>query len=295
MKHWILLVVVTLLVLAVGGCQSEGVRERSIDGAVMVYVPAGEFRMGSTDNEVDRMVALCESGAEYALTETGCERWRFDNEQPAHSITMDGFWIDQNEVTNGQYRQCVEAGACEIPENLLGQIVYEDSSREDLPVGHMLWSEAATYCEWAGARLPTEAEWEYAARGPEGLMFPWGNEFEVGRLNYCDANCTAELTKDWDFDDGYAVESPVGSYPDGASWCGALDLAGNVAEWVADWYDSEYYEHSPSSNPTGPSSGELRVTRGGSYYNAPSAVTAIRRHPSRLDSVAGFRCAQDSE
>ena len=236
---------------------------RPADGMVMVYVPAGEFEMGSIGGD--------------------------DDEQPVHTVALDGFWIDRTEVTKAQYEQCVAAGAC-TP-------CYGDSAYDDYPAIYVTWYQAETYCGWAGGRLPTEAEWEYAARGPEARVFPWGDEFDGTRLNFCDANCERDWA-DETVDDGYAETAPVGSYPAGASWCGAQDMAGNVWEWVADSYASDYYGRSPSQNPTGPSSWEYRGLRGGSWGFDPYYVRGANRDcfvPSNTYGHIGLRCAMSSE
>ena len=247
---------------------------RPADGMVMVYVPAGEFEMGSTEGD--------------------------DDEQPVHTVALDGFWIDQTEVTNAQYEQCVVAGACS-PRPFSGSgrrvLYYGDSAYDDYPAIYATWYQAQTYCRWAVGRLPTEAEWEYAARGPEGRVFPWGDEFDGTRLNYCDANCERAWA-DETVDDGYAGTAPVGSFPAGASWCGAQDLAGNVWEWVADSYASDYYDRSPSRNPTGLSSWEYRVLRGGSWGFDAYYVRGANRDcfiPSNTYGHVGLRCAMSSE
>jgi formylglycine-generating enzyme required for sulfatase activity len=159
------------------------------------------------------------------------------------------------------------------------------------------WADAENYAKWVGGRLPTEAEWEYAARGPDSERYPWGARFDGTKLNYCDANCTA-ASDDEKTDYGHAQSAPVGSYPRGASWCGALDMAGNVWEWVHDWYDPGYYNAYPSDNPQGPLSDTLRVQRGGSYLTPERNLhCAFRGYqtPQRRLSDLGFRVVVPAE
>jgi serine/threonine-protein kinase len=240
---------------------------RPVDEMVMVYVPAGEFPMGSLQGD--------------------------DDERPVHNVTLDAFWIDRTEVTNAQYALCVDDGWCEAS----SYVDDTDDNGDDHPVVGVSWHNANAYCEWVGGRLPTEAEWEYAARGPEGHIYPWGDTLGGRRLNYCDVNCVLTADRDTAHDDGYAKTAPVGSYPRGASWCGALDMAGNVWEWVADRYDAEYYDHSPAKNPSGPSSGKDRVIRGGSWEVGGGSVRCANRnrdYPTETSDVNGFRCAKSS-
>jgi len=267
-------------------------RLREKDGMVEVYVPAGEFEMGSSDEEVDYALQLCNEYYE------DCERSWLEDEQPVHDVTLDAFWIDRTEATNAQYAAFlndqgnqteggvtwldIEDEDCLIEQS--GGEFQPKSGYADYPVIEVSWYGAATYCEWAGARLLTEAEWEYAARGPEGYIYPWGNE-----------DPTCDLAQYWGCSERTA---PVGSFPDGASWCGALDMAGNVWEWVADWYDSEHYERSSSSNPTGPSSGENGVLRGGSWDHYPGNLRSANRYgldPGVTNDITGFRCARGSD
>ena len=254
---------------------------RLADGMVMVYVPAGEFEMGSTRGARD--------------------------EQPVHTVSLDAFWIDRTEVTNAQFAAFLnEQGnqvegdvtwlALEDEDSLIEQVGPEYRAKHgyaDHPVIEVSWYGAAAYCDWAQVRLPTEAEWEYAARGPEGREFPWADEFDGTRLNYCDANCQEEWADDR-FDDGYATTAPAESYPRGASWCDALDMAGNAAEWVADWYAD--YLPKRQVNPKGPSFRDFRVVRGGSWYNVSIFVRSAVRSPVSPGvsfSKIGFRCARD--
>ncbi len=269
---------------------------RSSDGMAMVYVPAGEFTMGIDREGFDYAMRLCKQysgGGQMAIAT--CGQAAFVDEQPMHSVALDGFWIDRVEVTNAQYQRCVEAGACTPPVesgSYTRPSYYRDDVYRAYPVISVTWQQAADYCKWAGGRLPTEAEWEYAARGSDGSAFPWGNAFDGTRLNYCDARC------DWGpndpaVDDGYADTAPVGAFPTGASWCGAWDLAGNVREWVADLYGR--YSSERQVNPTGPSSGDAHVTRGGSWLDRPDDVRSTNRGGNSLDyahAKVGFRCVQ---
>ena len=263
---------------------------RPADGMVMVYVPGGTFQMGSSQEDIDAALEMCQRNSGSGK----CLRVWFENESPQHPVTLDAFWIDRTELTKAQYHQCVESGHCDDV-NCGPEL---DPKRDNQPVACVDWSHAHEYCEWAGARLPTEAEWEYAARGPDGSTFPWGDTFDPAHLNYCDANCTYRW-RDPKHDDGYKMTAPVGSFEAGASWCGALDMAGNAWEWVADWYDAGAYASSPAHNPQGPDSGNAHVMRGGSCYYFASYVRSARRTlipPSagETNNSGGFRCATSS-
>lgn len=267
-------------------------RDREPDSMVMMYVPGGGFRMGSTNGDLSYAIDLCEEY--YGEVYGPCERRWWQNEQPAHSVMLDPYWIDAFEVSNTQYRKCVEAGFCDPPS---GDTFFGDIAYDSHPVVYVDWFQAAEYCEWVDARLPTEAELELATRGPDSLRFPWGDIFDGDMVNFCDANCEY----DWaagSSDDGHIQTSPVGSYPGGASWSGAFDLVGNVWEWAQDWYDADYFSRSESRNPKGPDSGTERVRRGGSWHYSADGVRGTSRFgvgPNNADSFQGFRCARDLE
>ena len=258
-----------------------------------VLVPAGSFLMGADDVDSDT------------------------DEAPIHEVRLDAFWIDQFEVTNEQFAGFVAATGYVTTDELdgVGDTVLTGgfervsganwqhpqgpgsdlAGRADEPVTLVSWDDARAYCAWAGGRLPTEAEWEYAARGPDAHTFPWGDGFDATRLNYCDRNCFLEWA-DGQGDDGFVLTAPVSSFPDGASWMGAVDMAGNVWEWTADWYDPEYYDIAPSSDPRGPGSGVQRVVRGGGWDDTFDFARSANRHvyaPDRPQNYLGFRCAYD--
>jgi formylglycine-generating enzyme required for sulfatase activity len=264
---------------------------RPADWMTMVYVPAGQFEMGSDDAGVAFAMQLCSEISD------DCQQSWYEDQLPAHTVALEGFWIDKYEVTNAQYQKCVEGGACQAPKWCnWGEPTYGEADKADHPVVCVNWQGAQDYCEWAGGRLPTEAEWEYAARGPAANVFPWGDTFDGRLANSCDSNCTMEW-RYTGYDDGYKQTAPVGSYPDGTSWCGADDMAGNVWEWVNDWYAWDYYSVSPAENPGGPRSGEHRVARGGSWRDGSNGelhLAAMRFYPgvpSLKTSSVGFRCA----
>jgi formylglycine-generating enzyme required for sulfatase activity len=256
-----------------------------VDSATLVFVAGGEFNMGTTEDE---------PAAE-------------PDEFPLHVVSVRAFWIDRDEVTTRRYALCVEAGACTAPPSAFSAEFdveyYGSEAYAEYPVVNVTWQQASTYCTWAGRRLPTEAEWEKAARGRPGKTFPWGwfGQVTNDRLNYCDAQCPY-VWHDTERDDGYRLTSPAGAYPKGASPYGALDMAGNVWEWVADWYGATYYADSPRQDPTGPESGTVRVLRGGSWLDGllakrfAFARTANRywHDPDLARSYIGFRCAADA-
>ena len=260
----------------------------------MVYVPEGTFEMGSDYLATAYARGLCKA---YIRKDTiaACQASNYRDESPAHAVTLAAFWIDQTEVSNAQYQRCEMAGGCEPPRERSSHYrasYYGTAEYADYPVIFVTRDQASAYCSWAGGRLPTEAEWEYAARGPGSAIFPWGDEFDGSRLNYCDVNCDAG-PNDPMIDDGHADTARVGRFPSGASWIGALDMAGNVREWVAGWYGP--YSVDAQLNPSGPAAGDLIVPRGGSWIDNPSIVRSANRGgntPDYYRDYYGFRCVK---
>jgi formylglycine-generating enzyme required for sulfatase activity len=258
----------------------------------MVLIPAGNFQMGESAN---RGLAECQLLYE-PFTSSTCEWGWFTDEEPEHTVTLDAFYLDVSEVTNGMYEACITAGPCsppKYPTSSTRSSYFGDSRYANFPVINVDWNQAATYCSWARGRLPTEAEWEYAARG--GLadrLYPWVDGFDGSLANFCDVNCPNDWSNTY-FNDGFADTAPVGSYP--ANGYGLFDMAGNVQEWVADWYDSSYYSNSPANNPSGPATGDYRVLRGGGWYlNGDDMRSAARDRASPINSnfYIGFRCSR---
>jgi formylglycine-generating enzyme required for sulfatase activity len=256
-------------------------------GVPMALVPAGFFEMGI---DADDAWKECQKFSD------PCTRGTFDREEPVHTVTLDDFYIDQYEVTNNGYAECVDVGVCDHPSDTSSDTrdsYYGNAEYADYPVIYVDWDAAQTYCQWRGARLPTEAEWEKAARGGlDGAMYPWGNGFDETLANFCDINCKSNQANT-DFDDGYEDTAPVGMYsPNDYE---LYDMAGNVYEWVADWYDGNYYTKAQESNPTGPEDGEYRVIRGGSWGSTIDSLRVAYRGdffiPKDTHSLIGFRCA----
>jgi formylglycine-generating enzyme required for sulfatase activity/tRNA A-37 threonylcarbamoyl transferase component Bud32 len=233
--------------------------ERS--GAEMVYVPAGEFWMGSLDGDPDAKA----------------------DQLPRHQLSMEAFWIGRTEVTNAQYARCVSAGECRPPEadgSCERDSYYGHPEYADYPVVNVSWYQALEYAGWIGGRLPTEAEWEYAARGPAGSIYPWGDSPPTEAL----------LNYDYAHDD----TTPAGAYPQGASWCGALDMAGNVWEWVSSLYWPYPYDAADGREVL--ESPGNRILRGGSFGDNATDVRAAFRHeydPEEWHCSKGFRVVVD--
>ena len=240
------------------------VNRRGKDKAEMVYIPEGPFIMGSDDDS--------------ALT----------GSKPAHEVYLDGFWIDKYEVTNAQFAQCVETGYCYEPRDLSSatcEDYYENEDYANFPVIHVDWNQAKAYCFWAGKRLPTEAEWEKAARGEESYTYPWGNELpkeipmQVGQFETGDT-------------------APVDAFPKGVSPYGVYNMGGNVWEWTADQYDQYYYNKSPAENPKSVTGGNDYVIRGFSWAYPFSRYEITTRNSFYVLNHTydlGFRCAGDFE
>jgi formylglycine-generating enzyme required for sulfatase activity len=239
---------------------------REFDGVPMVLVPAGCFTMGSTEEQIEYDLTLLD------------RRGFYRDEQPAHRQCFnEPFWIGLYEVTNGQFGSC-------------GWWCNEDQPRESVT-----WFEADQFCRARGARLPTEVEWEYVARGPDNLAFPWGNTFDGTKLNFCDWNCEYPGA-DTSIDDGYRTTAPVGSYPAGASWVGALDMAGNVWEWIGGILRPYPYVAADGREATvEEDSTSLRMTRGGARLDPSYVVRSANRNqrpPDQCTALYGFRCAR---
>ncbi len=231
-------------------------------GHSMSLIPAGEFQMGSIDGD--------------------------DHESPVHTVNLDAFYIDQTEVTISQYAACMQAGVCDDP----NAYKFNDLAYAQYPVNNVSWIDANTYCEWRGTRLPTEAEWEKAARGGlDGMSYPWGNDAPVCDLGASNGaqftNCSEPK-----------LEQSIAVGMFGSNGYGIYDMAGNVLEWVNDWYQSDYYSVYPAgdwaANPQGPEDGTNKVLRGGSYFAYPYRLTVSYRnelHPGESFINIGFRCA----
>lgn len=254
-------------------------RTYKVDGMDQVYVPAGEFIMGSTDLEAKITIG---GGRAYP-------------EIPQHTVSLEGFWIDKFEVTNGQYAACVDAGVCKPPfvsnSNSYAKY-YNNSQFSNYPVIWVSWYQARGYCDWVGRRLPTEAEWEKAARGTDGQKYPWGNEPVSGqRANFCDKNCPRKIANS-NFDDGFMELAPVGSFPAGVSPYGAMDMSGNVSEWT-----STLIRPYPYVATDGRENLEVtgeRVWRSSPWSNGFWWLrSSVRYHsvPGYQRDVLGFRCA----
>ena len=285
------------LAVVLGAALGAAPQVVAAEAAPMVRIPAGEFVMGDSLEEQQRVL-------DFAWQDPLQNRMRFlvQHSGPQHRVYLDAFYLDQHEVTNRAYQGFVEATGHRRPHFWNSRWKLSDP---DQPVVGVSWYDARAFCDWQGKRLPTEAEWEKAARGADGRRYPWGNDWDATRLHSADAVAARPLESfavwsAWQgamtTGVGAARPAAVGSYPSGASPYAALDMAGNVWEWVADWYAPDYYTSSPPRNPTGPERGIPKVLRGGGW-DVPRVipVTWLRDHfipPEFTHSpVTGFRCA----
>jgi formylglycine-generating enzyme required for sulfatase activity len=253
------------------------------DGVTLVCVPAGKFLMGAGEDD--------------PLAK--------DSEKPQHEVDLDAYWIDRTEVTNLNFGKCLAAGACHPKQYQTSAASYVPYSvhpdTQNYPALIYESEPAVEYCQWAGRRLPTEAEWEKAARGTDPRLYPWGNDpLDCSLANYyvCDPFLSSRSTGPRCGNNEHCKTDQVDSYPVGASPYGALNMAGNVWEWVADWYEADYYSQSPADNPKGPANGDFRVIRGGGATSISQDLRATRRASGEpehyMDGQMGFRCAMDS-
>jgi sulfatase modifying factor 1 len=251
-------------------------------GPDAVLLRGGVFTMGSNEREIAHALGVCRREPR----RDDCSEEMFAVEYAPHEVDLNPFWIDRTEVTVARYQQCVAAGRCNVPPG--GS---ERPAPPDHPITLVSWAEAATFCAWAGGRLPTEAEWERAARGTSGRQYPWGDVYNPFLTNHGRFGLY-EL----DGADGFLEAAPVGSFPDGRTPEGIEDLAGNVEEWVADWFEPEYAK-ATAVNPRGPDVGDERVVRGGGYGSPRPflrGASRLRAPPWARRSWIGFRCARDA-
>ncbi len=274
--------------------------------ADMLLIEGGEFEMGA---EATQLLEECNAFRD------GCEEGWFLASEPIHLVQVDPFYLDVYEITNEAFLEflnelddiesgcagqlCFDADDSQLEVDADGQYTVDESFFEH-PITGVTWYGASSFCEWRDARLATEAEWELAAswNSAEGTknIYPWGDEFIGTNLNYCDINC-AETQAATDFDDGFALTAPVGSYEEGRSPAGVYDMGGNVWEWVNDWLGDDYYRESPEANPQGPEDGDGKVVRGGSWIDTGNfSATTIRfpAPPQESGDTIGFRCVVDA-
>ncbi len=231
----------------------------------MASIPATSFAMGCTPTD-----ASCAS-----------------DESPQHNVSLSTFAIDTAEVTVAQYKACYDAGTCTAPANSSSSCLWGKTGKDSYPINCVTWAQASAFCSWTatGARLPTESEWERAARSTDGRLYPWGSSApDCSLANFTPAAGTC-----------FGSARPDGSFPSGNSADGLKDLAGNVREWTGDWYDTNAYTSASASNPTGPATGTLRVVRGGGYADADTGIRAGARlplDPTTNSAALGFRCAR---
>ena len=266
--------------------QAAGKERTDEHGVAQVWVPAGTFLMGTDETDLPGELAA----PDWA-------RFELASERPQHEVALSsGYWIDKTEVTNAAFQAFVDAGGYQ------DRALWSDAgwtwlagrdatalpaacvdAEPDQPRVCITWYESEAYAAWCGGALPTEAQWEYAARGPSSRIFPWGDEWDASKANVVDSD---GLTK-------------VGAYPDGASWVSAVDMAGNAMEWVADWYSAAYYKQEVRDDPTGPDKGPKKVEKGGWWGAVPYVARAAYRHfedpPTYQDHHIGVRVVSVGE
>ena len=251
--------------------QLPAVKVNPKDGAEMVLIPAGEFLMGTSE---DQIVVMQKANPDYKSE-------YFSNELPQHKVYLDAYYIYKTEVTVAQYRKFCKTTKYAMPPEPPWK--WQDTH----PIVNVTWNDAKAYADWAGVILPSEAQWEKAARGDDGRIYPWGNDWDAGK-------CANRINSDGE--KGHIKGThPVGSYPAGASPNGVMDMVGNVWEWCADWYSADYFKNAPAKNPTGPKTGKFRVEKGGSWADGNNySIRGACRYsegPGILNYDAGFRCA----
>ncbi len=272
---------------AVLRAETRGIVVLAVPAPERVRIPGGRFTMGSSPIEMQLALFSCQR--EILRERCSDIQHLFRAEGLAHEVELSPYELDRMEVTVGAYLRCVSAGACAPPKFSLADARF---ARPNLPVTHVTWEDARSYCGFLSGRLPTEAEWEYAARGPEGRRYPWGNVYNAHVCNH-----GAFSTDPTDVSDGHAGLAPVGSYPDGQTPLGLHDMAGNAAEWVADFFDLDEkgfsYAGRTEIDPKGPATGSRHVIRGASYLEGAAWMRGAARTTTLLSYNAeiGFRCA----
>jgi len=283
-----ILAVITILLVVNGIYRARTIRQRakqthSMQSGIVPQIPSDPNRFShlKTKNQGLDHALMVYIGGGTVTQGTDMEIGEFD-ERPARIITLSPYWIDLLEVSNAQYQKFVEHTGQKKPEIV---VFFDDLNllfQPTLPVVGVSWFDAERYCAWAGKRLPTEAEWEHAAGGNGQGLWPWGNRVEAGHANMLG------------LEDGFAYTAPVGSYDAGRSPYGLYDVAGNVAEWVSDWYDEFFYKEGQVTLPRGPDHGTTKIIRGGSWSSAKGDARTTKRHsadPYRKEATMGFRCA----
>lgn len=263
---------------------SEPASRAQTHGALRVPMDAGVFHMGSDGDAVEAAVALC---ATDPLLSDACRASLFAHELPRHRVRLRPYAIDRTEVSNAAYRRCVSANACTPSRAEAGDVRLGQPRQPVTGVSHR---QALAYCAFAGGHLPTEAQWERAARASSPRAFPWGKHWNPSLANFGTADGKPDPA------DGYRYAAPVDAYSDGRSIHGLLNMAGNVWEWTADRYGADYYDGSPTVDPTGPATGDAYVIRGGSWRSPPHTLRASQRRklaPDEARPDVGIRCAYD--